>query len=149
MNILTTEQGQLKDADLPVSETPAPSRASVKTAYLRPEATLPLVIRPEVPGVDLMDWASGNRAFLETRLLRDGAILFRGFGLHTIEEFETLISAVFGKLLDYSYRSTPRTLVSGKIYTSTEYPAHQSIPLHNENSYCRSWPMKLWFLSAQ
>ena len=48
-------------------------------------------------------------------------------------------------MLDYSYRSTPRTLVNGKIYTSTEYPAEQFIPLHNEMSYARDWAMKIWF----
>lgn len=31
------------------------------------------------------------------------------------------------------------------MYTSTEYPAHQSIPLHNEQAYTREWPMKIWF----
>jgi alpha-ketoglutarate-dependent taurine dioxygenase len=35
--------------------------------------------------------------------------------------------------------------VSGKIYTSTEYPAAQSIPLHNEMSYSLNWPMKIGF----
>jgi alpha-ketoglutarate-dependent taurine dioxygenase len=33
------------------------------------------------------------------------------------------------------------------VYTSTEYPAHQSIPLHNEQAYSRDWPMKIWFYS--
>jgi alpha-ketoglutarate-dependent taurine dioxygenase len=31
------------------------------------------------------------------------------------------------------------------VYSSTEYPAHQHIPLHNEQSYARDWPMKIWF----
>jgi len=62
-------------------------------------------------------------------------------------QFEEVIGTVSGRLLDYTYRSTPRTIVSGKIYTSTEYPPHQTIPLHNENSYTRDWPMKIWFFS--
>jgi len=47
-------------------------------------------------------------------------------------EFEQFIQAISGELIEYSYRSTPRSQVSGNIYTSTEYPADQSIPLHNE-----------------
>jgi alpha-ketoglutarate-dependent taurine dioxygenase len=35
--------------------------------------------------------------------------------------------------------------VSGKIYTSTEYPADQSIFLHNENSYQATFPLKIFF----
>lgn len=117
--------------------------------YLRPDSPLPLVVRPAVKGLDLVKWAAANRGFIESYLLRNGALLFRGFGLSAPEEFERLIETVSGPLLDYSYRSTPRTVISGRIYSSTEYPAHQSIPLHNENSYSRSWPMKLWFFSLQ
>ena len=122
---------------------------SVKANYLRPGCPLPLVIKPAALGIDLVSWAGNNREFLEEHLVKEGAILFRNFDLRTTEEFERLIETVSGKLLDYSYRSTPRTLVSGHIYTSTEYPAHQSIPLHNEHSYSCSWPMKLWFFSMQ
>jgi alpha-ketoglutarate-dependent taurine dioxygenase len=121
----------------------------VSTDYLRPGCSLPLVIRPKRAGVDLIAWAQCNRELLETRLLEEGAILFRDFHLRTPEEFEQLIRTVSEKLLDYSYRSTPRTPISGHIYTSTEYPAHQSIPLHNELAYSRKWPTKLWFFSMK
>jgi alpha-ketoglutarate-dependent taurine dioxygenase len=121
----------------------------VTLSYLRPGSPLPLIVRPADEELDLVEWATSNSSFIETYLLRNGAILFRGFGLSTVEEFEQLIEGVSGPLLDYSYRSTPRHVVSGRIYSSTEYPAHQSIPLHNENSYTRNWPMKLSFFAQQ
>lgn len=121
----------------------------ITLSYLRPGSPLPLVVRPAVRGIDLVDWAAANTGFIESYLLRNGAILFRDFGLTAVEEFERLIEAVCGPLLDYSHRSTPRHVTSGRIYSSTEYPAHQSIPLHNENSYTRNWPMKLSFFSMQ
>ena len=49
------------------------------------------------------------------------------------------------ELLNYVNRSTPRTNIGGKIYTATEYPADKHTPLHNENSYTRSWPNKIMF----
>lgn len=106
---------------------------------------LPLLIRPRVEGVDLAAWAGANRSFITERLLKHGGILFRGFKVNTADEFERLIEAACDRLLEYNYRSTPRTRVSGNIYTSTEYPADQTIPLHNEMAYSTSWPMKLWF----
>lgn len=121
----------------------------ITLSYLRPGSPLPLVVRPTLEGIDLVDWAAANTGFIESYLLRNGAILFRDFGLKAVEEFERLIETVCGPLLDYSYRSTPRHVISGRIYSSTEYPAHQSIPLHNENSYTRNWPMKLSFFSLQ
>ncbi len=124
-------------------------RQPINLSYLRPDSPLPLVVRPAVKGLGLAKWAASNSSFIESYLTRNGAILFRDFGLAEVAEFEELIEAVSGPLLDYSYRSTPRTIISGKIYSSTEYPSHQSIPLHNENSYSLRWPMKIWFFSQQ
>lgn len=121
----------------------------VTLSYLRPGSPLPLIVRPAGEGTDLVEWAAANAGFIESYLLRNGAILFRDFGLSAVREFERLIEAVSGPLLDYSHRSTHRHVVSGRIYSSTEYPAHQTIPLHNENSYTQNWPMKLSFFSLQ
>jgi len=126
-----------------------PALQEITLSYLRPGSPLPLVVRPSIEGLDLIGWAAANTDFVESYLERNGAILFRGFGLSSVEQFERLIEAVSGPLLDYSYRSTPRHVANGRIYSSTEYPAHQSIPLHNENSYTRNWPMKLSFFAQQ
>ncbi len=121
----------------------------VRTECLRAGQALPLVIQPALDGVSLVDWTRRNVAFIERNLIDHGAILFRNFKLETVAEFERLITTVSAELLDYSYRSTPRTQVSGKIFTSTEYPAYQTIPLHNEMSYTLNWPLKIWFFSIK
>ena len=123
--------------------------ALVNERLLDSERSLPLLIEPALHGVSLPEWAGSNREFIKQRLQRHGAILFRGFNLSSVDEFELLLRSVAGDLLEYSYRSTPRTQVSGRIYTSTEYPAHQTIPLHNEMSYTRSWPMMLGFFCLE
>lgn len=56
-----------------------------------------------------------------------------------------MVERVSGALFAYTYRSTPRSTVDGLVYTSTEYPAPQEIPLHNEMSYAARWPRRLWF----
>lgn len=106
---------------------------------------LPVTLYPRAVGIDLVAWVAGNRLQIETLLTGHGAVLFRDFMTPDVARFEQLIAAMSGHLLDYTYRSTPRKQVSGRIYTSTEYPADQSIPLHNELSYASSWPMKIWF----
>jgi len=120
----------------------------VREGFLSDAGTLRL-LEPAVEGLNLIDWVGGNRQHIEQELLRYGAILFRDFNVTTVDEFEQFMKSLTGELLDYSYRSTPRTQVSGKIYTSTEYPAHQSIPLHNEMSYTRQWPMMLGFFCIE
>jgi alpha-ketoglutarate-dependent taurine dioxygenase len=117
----------------------------VKVELLQQKQPLPLVIQPTVEGINLVSWATSNRDAIASWLLQHGGLLFRNFNIREVIQFEQFIQALSGTLLDYSYRSTPRSQVSGKIYTSTEYPANQSIPLHNEMAYSLSWPMKIWF----
>ena len=113
---------------------------------LVPGSMLPLVARPVVTGVDLVAWAKNHRNVIHANLLQCGAILFRGFELRGPEALAEFIQATAdGGLLAYTNRSTPRTEIGGNIYTATEYPANQVIPLHNENSYQSSWPLKIYF----
>lgn len=69
----------------------------------------------------------------------------RGFQIGNIQNFQRFMVSLFGQLLDYSYGSTPRNKLEGKIYTSTEYPPKQTILLHNEMSYTSNWPLKIAF----
>ena len=121
----------------------------VRNHYLQPEQTLPLVMEPDVEGVNLVAWAKEGRATIEQQLLKHGAILFRGFKLDTVIGFEQLVRAVSETLLPYGERSSPRTEIKKGVFTSTEHPADQYIHFHNEQSYTRSWPMKLWFFCME
>lgn len=121
--------------------------ARVTAEPLLPTSATPLLLRPAMEGVNLPVWVEENRDTIREQLLTHGAVLFRGFSaLREVSEFEHIIRCIGGgDLLSYSYASTPRTQVSGGIYTSTEYPADQEIRLHNEMAYARRWPMKLGF----
>lgn len=110
--------------------------------------SLPWLATPTVPDLNLATWLRNNRTLVADRLREHGALLFRGYGIEDPAQFEECITALSGTLLEYEYRSTPRTRVAGSIYTSTEYPPDRSIPLHNEMSYARAWPLKIWFLSV-
>jgi alpha-ketoglutarate-dependent taurine dioxygenase len=105
--------------------------------------------QPLVEAFSLLDWIQANRPLVLDKLQTAGAVLFRDFAVGSIPTFEKLLTHLSGELVDYSYRSTPRTQVSGKIYTSTVYPAHQTIPLHNEMSYSRQWPMTIGFFCVE
>ncbi|MCA1566188.1 MAG: TauD/TfdA family dioxygenase [Acidobacteria bacterium] len=121
----------------------------VKLGHLDGGVGLPLVIQPGVSYINPAAWAGHNRELIESCLLRHGAILFRGFEMDSVSGFESFARAVSPELLDYRERSSPRSEVTRGIYTSTDYPADQSIHFHNEQSYTRRWPMKLWFFCAR
>ncbi|MEP6915273.1 MAG: TauD/TfdA family dioxygenase [Acidobacteriota bacterium] len=145
----STEPGTMQPGAVRRKAIRASQQTLVTESVLRAGTTLPLLFEPAVDGVNLREWAVAHRERVMEKLSTDGAILFRGFDVGTIAEFERVMQAFAGDLLDYSYRSTPRSQVSGRIYTSTEYPAHQHIPQHNEMSYTRSWPMVLGFFCAE
>lgn len=123
--------------------------AMVRTSFLDSGAGMPLVVQPGVEDVDLRLWIISNAGFVQRKLLDHGAILFRDFALDSIKNLERVVTSVSPELMRYNEPSTPRTEVSANIYTSTEYPSDQFIPLHNEMSYSSNWPMKLYFYCAQ
>lgn len=120
----------------------------VDLAPLQADVALPLLVAPRVDGVDLHQWCAQNRGLIDEKLLHHGGLLLRDFNVGAVADFERLVQGLSGDLLQYTYRSTPRSEVEGRIYTSTEYPAEQWIPMHNEMSYSRSWPMKICFYCA-
>lgn len=118
----------------------------VRTGYLQSGKHIPLVVEPAAEGVNLLAWATNNREFIESLLLKHRALLFRNFNVSTVAEFNQFVKATSnGELLSYRDRSSPRHEVGDKIYTSTDYPADQSIFLHNEGTYWLTWPLKIYF----
>jgi len=116
----------------------------VKTGELEPGNPLPLLVEPTSAEVDLVDWASGARDFIDERLLRHGAILFRGFGVRSVSTFEAFARTVTEKLFG-EYGDLPQG-EGEKVYESTPYPPEKAILYHNEASHTPRWPMKQMFL---
>ncbi|HEX8164557.1 MAG TPA: TauD/TfdA family dioxygenase [Beijerinckiaceae bacterium] len=112
---------------------------------LGPPGSRPTIARAMIPNVSAQEWFTANRAELEAMLLKHGALLLRGFAKNDVGGFESFVEASAGPLMEYDNRSTPRSRVAGRVFTSTEYPSDQSIPQHNEMSYTDSWPRRLCF----
>jgi len=106
---------------------------------------LPLLLTPASAGEPVMMALARLRAQIDTALITVGGVLLRGFDVPSVDAFKSFAAAFGHDLLSYEFASTPRSAVSSGVYTSTEYPAHQHIPLHNEQAYTRDWPMKIWF----
>jgi len=118
--------------------------ALVETSFFDAARPLPLVVRPQGQ-IRLEEWAPHNQDFIERNLRKYGAILFRGFGVDSVEKFETSVNAFTDRLMTYTEGATPRLMLKDKVYTSTEFPPEHPIALHNELSYIVTYPTKLWF----
>jgi alpha-ketoglutarate-dependent taurine dioxygenase len=93
----------------------------------------------------LAEFVAAGRQALRALLHKHGALLLRGFQVDGIDGFETAVRAMSGEPLPYEERSSPRSTIKDRIYTSTDYPPAEEIFLHNENSYRSTWPMTLYF----
>jgi alpha-ketoglutarate-dependent taurine dioxygenase len=130
----------------PVATTP---EGLVRVEPLSETEALPTLVSPAVSGVDLLAWATEARRYVDDLLLEHRALLFRHF-LREGELSDTLFAdfaeaTSSGVMLPYQDRSTPRERVAGSVYTSTVYPANRTIEQHNEGTYWRRWPTKLYF----
>jgi alpha-ketoglutarate-dependent taurine dioxygenase len=118
----------------------------VEITQLQPHSKLPLLVKAQIPGIDLAHWASSRNELLQAELLEKGAILFRSFDIDNISRLKQVIAVTSNsERMACPDESTPRAEVDDNIYESTIYPAHQSIELHNEASYCQSWPRNIYF----
>lgn len=143
--ILLKKPGAIKRKAIGVSQS-----SLIKAERLSEHRLLPLVLQPAVRGVNLKEWASNNGDFIKKNIHESGGILFRNFNITNAVDFEDLAKAASGsELLEYRERSSPRSQVGGNVYTSTDYPADQSIFLHNENSYQHTWPLRIFFYCLQ
>lgn len=135
---------------LPVEETYGElvGQPVCRVSYLTPDTRLPVVVSPREKR-SLVEYREAIQQTVNEHLLTVGGLLFRGFPLESTTDFEAVVKMISSDLASYEFGSTPRSQVHNQIYTSTEYPPHQHIPLHNEQAYTTEWPMKIWFYCAQ
>ncbi|MEM9101114.1 MAG: TauD/TfdA family dioxygenase [Pseudomonadota bacterium] len=116
---------------------------------------LPVLVEPEFHPKKLSEradipWHPYKLAIKEVAnalLPKHGGVLFRGFtkGIGNPDYCHRFAKMFGNELLSYEFGSTPRTDLGEGVYTATEYPSHQIIPLHNEQAYTLQWPLNIWF----
>ncbi|WP_405059145.1 TauD/TfdA family dioxygenase [Kribbella sp. NBC_01505] len=121
-----------------------PGTARRQEAVTTSDSGLPLLVRPKHDGLQLAEYAETHGDTIRRWRYDTGAVLFRGFGI-TLDTFGAVAKALVGEPEAYVERSSPRTSLGDRIYTATDYPPDQLIPLHNENSYQRDFPGALVF----
>lgn len=138
------------DASISIEETRGKpvGQPVCRLSYLTPDTRLPVVVSP-TEKYSLADYRDAIERMVSAHLSTAGGLLFRGFPIESTTDFEALVKMISPDLASYEFGSTPRSQVHNQIYTSTEYPTHQHIPLHNEQAYTTEWPMKIWFYCAQ
>ena len=135
----------LKRGAAPVARVrPAPIRESLIAA----PQPFPLLMEPNEPQLDLIEWIKHNRPLIEEKLATHAGILFRGFELDGIEGFEAFAEAIQPGLYG-QYGDLPKKEGGKNTYRSTPYPERKMILFHNESSHQDRWPRKQMFYCEQ
>jgi amino acid adenylation domain-containing protein/non-ribosomal peptide synthase protein (TIGR01720 family) len=120
----------------------------IRSRPLVPDQLLPLLVEPAGAEVDLALWAQTHRVDLDAWLSTHGAILFRGFGLGSVPEFERCAVAICPDLFA-DYGDLPREQGGERVYHSTPYPQDKAILFHNESSHLDRWPLRQMFFCVE
>jgi hypothetical protein len=110
---------------------------------------LPIIEVPDWDASGFTSWFMANREEMEEKLDEYGALKFSGVRIRNLETFQTIVESISERFLNYIDGNSPRTKLSGTIYTSTEYDKSARITMHNELSYSAIWPGKLFFSCLQ
>lgn len=106
--------------------------------------TLPLTVENNQK-IGLEQLIEENRKDIDLKLRKYGAIVFKGFGVDAISQFEK-VSELLCDNLYTQYGDLPSISDSKKVYAATPYPPERTIYFHNEASHTPTFPSKQLFL---
>jgi alpha-ketoglutarate-dependent taurine dioxygenase len=108
---------------------------------------LPHTITPagEATPEGLVKLIEGRKDALRDDLIREGCVLFRGFGLRTPEDFEQAALALRSDLQNNYQGTSPRNSRTKYVHSASELPGHYPIMQHCEMSFLPSAPRHLFF----
>ena len=108
---------------------------------------LPLVVRPsgDPSLARLCGWLAANPDWVQERITRHGAILFRGFAVGSPADFERLARAIDDELKNEYLGTSPRDALTGYVFSASELPPVYPIPQHCEMSFVKAPPTRLMF----
>ncbi|PYC16932.1 TauD/TfdA family dioxygenase [Pseudomonas mosselii] len=104
---------------------------------------------PARPDIRLAEVFRRHAGWVDEKLAERGALLFRGFEVGGARELELLGQWLGCTPTNSREETSPRTRISGNVFTATEYPGAYPIAFHNESSYQRAMPAKLLFHCVQ
>lgn len=119
-----------------------PARVSIRP--LQEGRRLGLCIEPGSEEIDLASWAAGHRDWIESRLLKHGALLFHGFAIRGAADFKPVAAAVGCSRLHLG--AEIESVGNTDVYSRAKESAEQTQPFHNVGACSDRYPLRLAYL---
>ncbi|MCA9229849.1 MAG: TauD/TfdA family dioxygenase [Planctomycetales bacterium] len=96
-------------------------------------------------------WVAANKQDLLRQATASGAVILRGFPVHTAEDFDALISALDVPNFPYkeSLSNAVRVNRTNRVFTANEAPANVDILFHHEMAQTPLYPQWIMFFCEQ
>ncbi len=96
---------------------------------------------------DIDAWVAAHQSELDAQLSEHGAILFRGFPIANVEDFDRFIRAFNYPNFKYedSLSNAVRVVKTDRVFTANEAPPEVTIFFHHEMAQTPVYPSKLFF----
>jgi alpha-ketoglutarate-dependent taurine dioxygenase len=122
--------------------------AVVEQTFLAKFQEFPLVFKPTVPGVDLLQWAAANRELIENSVLSYGGVLFRGFDVPSPQYFQHFATVVGESPVTYAANIFPLPETDKKSWRAALIRPELRLKWHIDDSYDGfGGPKKIMFYS--
>lgn len=103
------------------------------------------VLRPDVPGQDLVEWVTANAERIRHEAGPHPLLLFRGFKVGSPAQFENAIQALVPDLNTEYGDLSHKVQNTNFVQEATPYPPDRAILFHNEASHTPTWPERICF----
>ncbi|KAG0503992.1 hypothetical protein HPP92_004064 [Vanilla planifolia] len=124
--------------------------SSVEKEQLVGDVAFPKTLLPtDSSDGDLVKLVLAEREMLFADLGRHSALLFRGFQVDSIDDFEQVVEAFGWKAYPVQQGITTRTKLSDRIYSSNDADPEHLISFHHEMSLRPSSPSKIFFYCSE
>jgi hypothetical protein len=120
----------------------------VRTRFVDNSKMLPLEISPagsDTSPAFLEQWISKNSQWIEERLTKYGAILFRGFSVTDAHQFERIARCINPDLKNNYLGTSPRNGLTEYVFSASELPDYYPIPQHCEMTFTKNPPTNIFF----
>lgn len=112
---------------------------------------LPFVVTPDADNsVECLEsWIKENREMLEEKLIRHGALLFRGFKVYEPSQFERIARLIDPELKNNYLGTSPRNGLTDYVFSASELPEYYPVPQHSEMTFTSNSPRRIFFCCLQ
>ena len=142
--LITKEKARLRDRPF----LPGSSDGGFPKFLAEPTESFPHAVQVQRV-LSLEESAATVRKYIDENLVQQGAILFRGLPLRTVDDYAAFQIHLGYDAMGYEGGSGLRTMVNkdATIYTASEIPTGDSLYLHGDMAYSSISPHKVRFVT--